>query len=90
LGEYANHRFSAKVSNLSRDQVDVVIIDTDTKEQTQGFGLPGRNSARINVSKNETVIFRNSNDSKVKVKAKLSRGVEGMRYQPVYTTDNSK
>jgi hypothetical protein len=81
LGEYQNTRFSAKVSNLSKEEVKVSIIDTESKKQTQGFGLPGKNNARINVSRSETVVFKNFSDKTVKVKARISRNVKGMRFQ---------
>lgn len=83
LGEYQNSRFSAEVTNLSGEEIMVSIIDTASGTQVQGFGLPGRNSARITVSKQETVVFRNFSDETVRVRARLGRTVEGMRFQGV-------
>jgi hypothetical protein len=83
LGEFQNSRFSAEVTNLSGEEITVSIIDTASGEQVQGFGLPGRNSARITVSKQETVVFTNLSDETVRVRARLGRTVEGMRFQTV-------
>lgn len=83
LGEYQNTRFNAKVTNLSTKEVKVVILNTLSGKQTQGFGLAARGSAQINVSKEETVIFKNANEDQVKVKVRLGRDVEGMRYQSI-------
>ena len=83
LGEYQNTRFNAKVTNLSTKEVKVVILNTLSGKQTQGFGLAARGSAQIYVSKEETVIFKNANEDQVKVKVRLGRDVEGMRYQSI-------
>ena len=83
LGEYSDKSFSAKVTNLSRREVKVSIIDTKNREQTQGFGLPGGNHAKINVSSSEAVTFINQSNKDVKVRAKLDKNVEGMRYEKV-------
>lgn len=83
LGEYQNTRFNAKVTNLSKKEVKVVIINTQSRKQTQGFGLAAKGAAQIYVSKEETVLFKNASEEQVKVKVRLGRGVEGMRYQPV-------
>jgi hypothetical protein len=83
LGEYQNTRFSAKVTNLSTKEVKVVILNTISGKQTQGFGLAARSTAQIYVSKKETVIFKNASEEQVKVKVRLGRDVQGMRYQPV-------
>ena len=83
LGEYQNTRFNAKVTNLSTKEVKVVILNTLSGKQTQGFGLAARSTAQIYVSKEETVIFKNANEDQVKVKVRLGRDVEGMRYQSI-------
>ncbi len=83
LGEYQNTRFNAKVTNLSKQEVKVVIINTLSGKQTQGFGLAAKGTAQIYVSKEETVIFKNASEEQVKVKVRLGRDVKGMRYQPV-------
>lgn len=83
LGEYQNTRFNAKVTNLSTKEVKVVILNTLSGEQTQGFGLAAKDTAQIYVSKEETVIFKNASEEQVRVKVRLGRDVEGMRYQPV-------
>lgn len=83
LGEYQNTRFNAKVTNLSTKEVKVVILNTISGKQTQSFGLAAKGTAQIYVSKKETVIFKNASEEQVKVKVRLGRDVEGMRYQPV-------
>lgn len=83
LGEYQNTRFNAKVTNLSTKEVKVVILNTLSGKQTQGFGLAAKGTAQIYVSKEETVIFKNASGEQVRVKVRLGRDVEGMRYQPI-------
>ena len=83
LGEYQNTRFSAIVTNLSKREVKIVIINTRSGKQTQGFGLPAKSNVQINISKEETLLFKNASKEQVKVKVRLGRDVKGMRYQPV-------
>ena len=83
LGEYQNTRFNAKVTNLSTKEVKVLILNTLSGKQIQGFGLAAKGAAQIYVSKEETVIFKNASEEQVSVKVRLGRAVEGMRYQPV-------
>ncbi|MEM0992614.1 MAG: hypothetical protein AAGI49_06230 [Bacteroidota bacterium] len=81
LGEYQNTSFRAKLTNTSSEEIKISVVDTESQQQTQGFGLSGKSNAKIYVSKNETARIINPSDKHIKVKAVLSRNVEGMRYE---------
>lgn len=83
LGDVSNKNFSAKVTNASGKEVKISIVDSKTWGQNQGFGLPARQSAKISVSSDETVLFINDSNETVKVRTKLNKSVEGMRYESV-------
>ncbi len=83
LGEFENSAFSAKLSNKGKQEVKVKIINTETKEQTQGFGLNPGGETKIYASKYETVLLINESNTEAHIKVKLNKGVEGMRYQNI-------
>lgn len=82
LGERAGN-YKAELKNLSDETVDVVVLDKETKEQTQGFGLAANGKTKVSISKNEVVLLKNKTDKDLQVRAKFNKGVEGMRYQAV-------
>ncbi len=63
--------------------MQVSVVDKEFNEQTQGFGLDGKGEATVYVSANEIVLLKNPNDKKILVKVKLSKTVEGTRYQEI-------
>ena len=83
LGEQNDRNYRVELKNLSEETVKVKAIDKESGEQTQGFGLAAKGKTTLYVDKTEKVILGNPTDEEVKVKAKLSKGVEGMRYQPL-------
>lgn len=83
LGEYADKGYKAELRNQGPGMVRIQGISKTTGENTQGFGLDAKGKATISVNKNETVLLKNENDEEILVKVKLSKNVEGMRYQPV-------
>lgn len=87
LGEQENSSFRAELKNLSTETINVRAVDKTTGEQTQGFGLAGKGQTKLGVSRKETVILSNPTTKAVKVRAKLSRSVEGMRYQQMPKTE---
>ncbi|NRA51822.1 MAG: DoxX family protein [Phaeodactylibacter sp.] len=82
LGEVENSNFKVKLSNLSQEEVKIRALDKESDVQTQGFGLDGKGNATLYVNRSEKVILENPNDNAIKVRAKLNKSVEGMRYQP--------
>ena len=83
LGEYQESSYKAKLNNASNKSMQVSVVDKETNEQTQGFGLDGKGEATVYVSANEIVLLKNPNDKKILVKVKLSKTVEGMRYREI-------
>lgn len=81
LGERADYNFRVQLKNLSDETVQIKAVSTETGKQTQGFDLAAKGEAKVFIGKNEKVLLINQNDTEVKVKAKLNKGVEGMRYQ---------
>jgi len=56
------------------------MVNKESGEVTQSFGLAPKGKTKVYVSKAETVYFENENGSDVRVDIVLSKGVEGMRY----------
>ena len=50
-------------------------------ELIQEVLLLPKQELKINIRKSETIYFINDNDIEVKIDVKLSKGVEGMRYE---------
>jgi hypothetical protein len=86
LGERENSSFRAELKNLSSATINVSAIDRTTGEQTQGFGLAGKGQTRLGAGRRETVLLSNPTTKDVKVRARLSKSVEGMRYQQMPET----
>lgn len=81
LGEFQNSSYKAKLKNASNALIEISVVDKETNEQTQGFGLDGKGEATVSISKNEKVLLKNPNDEEVLVRVTLNKNVEGMRYQ---------
>ncbi len=83
LGEQENSSFRLELRNLSPKTINVKTVKKTNGEQTQGFGLGGRSKTKLRVHRQETAVISNPNPKAVKVRAKLTKFVEGMRYQPM-------
>ena len=81
LGEGAFGGFSVKLTNLTNQEVPIKAVNRKTGIQTQGFGLGPWSTAVLNVAANEKVLIENPNEVDIQVRARLSRRVNGMRYQ---------
>ncbi|KAB2807725.1 hypothetical protein [Phaeocystidibacter luteus] len=81
LGEYKTGGFQVKFSNTGDVEVQIKTIDTGTKEQTSGFGLPAGSTQTVNVREGNTAVIVNDNDEEAVVRAYLDEQVEGMRYE---------
>jgi hypothetical protein len=86
LGERENSSFRAELKNLSSATINVRAINKITGEQTQGFGLAGKGQTKLRAGRRETVLLSNPTTKDVKVRARLSKSVEGMRYQQMPET----
>ncbi len=80
LGEFNDKNYSAKLINKSNLTVIVKVVDKNSREVTQSFGMAPKGKTKVYISKDETVYFENKNGTEVKVDVILSKGVEGMRY----------
>lgn len=80
LGEFNDKNYFAELFNRSNLTVVIKVLDEDSGEVQQSFGLTPKDKTKVYISKNETVYFVNENGSDVKVDVILSKGVEGMRY----------
>lgn len=60
--------------------VIVKVVDKNSGEVTQSFGLAPKGKTKVYISKDEIVYLKNENGTEVKVDVILSKGVEGMRY----------
>ena len=69
------------MKNTSEYSVLVRGIDKNSDELIQEVLLLPKQESKINIRKSETVYFINDNDIEVKIDVKLSKGVEGMRYE---------
>jgi hypothetical protein len=85
LGELANKNYRAELNNRGKQQIRIAVLDKDSKEQTQGFGLAAGGKATVYISRPEEVHLMNESDTEGKVRVKLNKGVEGMRYQDIKT-----
>jgi hypothetical protein len=83
LGENDNRNYTVKISNKGKQIIQVKAVSKETGEQTQGFGLDPKSSAKVNISKLEQVVLVNRSDTEAHVHVKLSKGVQGMRYQEI-------
>ena len=81
LGEYQNSSYKAKLNNTSDKLMEISVVNKESNEQTQGFGLDGKGQATVYIGKDEKVLLKNPNDEEITVKVKLSKNGEGMRYQ---------
>jgi hypothetical protein len=86
LGEQENSSFRAELKNLSSTTINIGAVDRRTGKQTQGFGLAGKGQTKLRAGRQETVLLSNPTMSAVKVRARLSKSVEGMRYQQMQET----
>lgn len=83
LGELEDSNFRVKLKNLGKEIIEVKAVDNKSGERTQSFGLSGGGQAELYVRKSERVILANPSRIDGKVKARLSKSVSGMRYQPI-------
>lgn len=81
LGELNDSNYTAILKNTSEYPVLVRGIDKNSDELIQEVLLLPKQESKINIRKSETVYFINDNDIEVKIDVKLSKGVEGMRYE---------
>ena len=81
LGELNDSNYTALLKNTSEYSVLVRGIDKNSDELIQEVLLLPKQESKINIRKSETVYFINDNDIEVKIDVKLSKGVEGMRYE---------
>ena len=88
LGEYQNTSYKAKLNNTSNKMMEVSVVDKETGKQTQGFGLDGKGRVSVYIRKNEKVLLKNPNDKEILVRVKMSKTVEGMRYQELGISEN--
>ena len=89
LGEQENSSFRLELKNLGRETIDVRAVEKTNGVQTQGFGLGGKSKTRLRIRRGETAVISNPTPKAVKVKAKLTKFVAGMRYQPISDTISS-
>jgi hypothetical protein len=85
LGEKQQSSYKAKLKNAGTKTIQVNVLDKITKEQKQEFDLQGNQVTTVSVEKSEIVLLQNPNNEEVLVEVKLSKSVQGMRYQEVKT-----
>lgn len=83
LGEDTKQAFKATLKNDSTFDIKVSVRDTETGEQTQGFGLAGNGKVDVYISRNEEVHLINEADAEGKVTVHLNKTVQGMRYEGI-------
>ncbi len=88
LGEQENSSFRLELKNLGREIIDVRAVDKTEGVQTQGFGLDGKSKARLRIRRGEMAVISNPSQEAIKVKAKMTKTVAGMRYQPIPDTSS--
>lgn len=81
LGELNDSNYTAVLKNTSEYSVLVRGIDKNSDELIQEVLLLPKQESKINIRKGEIIYFINDNDIEVKIDVKLSKGVEGMRYE---------
>lgn len=81
LGEYNHPDYRSVLMNKSEFEVGVELRNRKTNVLLQRFDLSAGSSAKVNVSKDEMVILKNSNNNEVLIKVKANRNIKGMRYQ---------
>lgn len=83
LGEASDRNYRASVRNFGPAEIKVAARDKASNKQTQGFGLGRFGKAKVYLSEQEKITFRNSSDKPVKVKTRLKEKVEGKKIQPI-------
>ena len=63
--------YEAHIVNKSMKNLEVKVINTESKDQMSGFGLGKKAKAELIVSENGKLTIYNNNDSKAKVKIKV-------------------
>ncbi|NQX77789.1 S41 family peptidase [Gilvibacter sp.] len=81
LGELENSQFNADLENLSAEKVELLLVDNQTEQIENKIQLNGGEKRIIQVSINQKAIIKNNSDKRVKIKTKLNKSVEGMRYE---------
>lgn len=81
LGEGSDGNFNVELRNKSSKTVQIRTVNQKSGEVTQTVGLEGRDVATLKVGRNETVYLSNAARRSVTVQARISKTVQGMRYQ---------
>lgn len=63
--------YEAHIVNKSMNNLEVKVINIESKDQISGFGLGKKAKAELIVTENGTLTILNNNDSKAKVKIKV-------------------
>lgn len=90
LGEQENSSYRLDLRNLSSETINVKTIEKTNGEQMQGFGLGSRSKTKLRIGRQEAAVISNPSKKAIKVRAKLTKSVEGMRYQPIPDIDSPR
>ncbi|MEO1653230.1 MAG: hypothetical protein AAFU64_06775, partial [Bacteroidota bacterium] len=82
LGERAKGSYQVSLQNLSDKQIFIKTKDRESGALLRELSLAPQAKTNLRISRQEFVVLQNVHKNQVKVKARLSKSVEGMRYQP--------
>lgn len=82
LGEGAKGSYQVSLQNLSDKQIFIKTKDRKNGTLLRELSLEPQEKTNIRISRQEFVVLQNVHKNAVKVKARISKSVEGMRYQP--------
>ena len=82
LGDISNKSYKADLTNTSFRTVTLKIVETKTQQVRQEVELGSKESITLQIQGDETVYIINNQSGRVRIKASLSKGIEGMRYIP--------
>ena len=63
--------FQSTIQNMSNHEIRFTIVDTETKQITSSFNLLETGEVDLFIKKNETVVFDNNNEQRVRVQIQL-------------------
>lgn len=75
-----------RISNLSKSEIEVSVIDNKSRDQVKGFGLNAMSKAVVTVEDGRSLVMKNTSSKKVRVKLTfVSRKVDTGLEEPHVT-----
>ncbi|GAB5564237.1 MAG: S41 family peptidase [Winogradskyella sp.] len=83
LGELEEDIFKVSLKNLSKESVDILIVEKFTDNILNRIKLKSGNNIEVTVLSDQKAILKNNSSNLVRIESRLNKGVEGMYYEPI-------